>query len=157
MGALTLGSRLKRLADTLYRQVSEAVEPAFAVAPNQVPILACLDHYGPQGVTELTRRMGLSQPAITRMAGALAEAGLVVLGRADEDQRQTVVRLSQAGEALAARMRTDLWPRVRAAAASLYEGGQGDFLAQIGHVEGQLQARSFALRMAAPTPQAAEP
>lgn len=148
LGALALGSRLKRLADTLYRDVSGTLDASFCgIAPNHMPILACLDRDGSQTVTEITRRLGVSQPAVTRMVGALKDLDLVRLEPVSQDQRQSRVALSHKGLLLVGRMRIDYWPAVDAGAASLFAGAKGDFLAQIAFVEEALQRQPLAERV----------
>ena len=144
----TVGSRLKRLADALYRDVSATLDASFCgIAPNHVPLLACLEQRGSQTVTDLTGRMGVSQPAVTRMVGALKALGLVQLAPAAHDQRQSLIGLTDAGEALVGRMKTDYWPAVDAAAASLFAGASGDLLAQIAAVEEALRRQPLAERV----------
>ena len=148
LGALALGSRLKRLADALYRDVSETLDASFhGVAPNHVPVLACLTLKGPQTVTELTRHMGVSQPAVTRMVGTLKDLGLVRLDPVSKDQRQSLIVLTKLGEALADRMKSDYWPAVDRAAASLFRDAEGDFLMQIAFVEKALKREPLAMRV----------
>jgi len=149
LGPLALGSRLKRLADRLYRDASAALEAdGRAMAPNHVPVLACLARFGEQRVTDLTRRLGVSQPGVTRMVLALSGLGLVRVDKAAGDQRQSFVRLTDEGERQVAEMQIGNWPRVAAAARALYAGGGGDFLQQLGHVEAALDQQSLAARIA---------
>jgi DNA-binding MarR family transcriptional regulator len=147
LGALALGSRLKRLADALHRDVAGTLAPYGGIAPNCVPVLACLEALGPQGVVDIARRLGVAQPGVTRILAALRSHGLIALARGATDRRQSIVRLTDKGAAMVAEMKLDYWPRVDAAASSLFEGASGDFLAQIAAVECALAERSLARRV----------
>jgi len=152
LGPLALGSRLRRLADALYRDVQASLaDPQFhGIAPNHVPLIIGLQRGGRQGVGELGQRLGVTQPAVTRMVGALKDLGLVSLEKPPGDQRQTLVGLSETGAALAARMGEGYLQRVAASAAALYAGLDGDFLSQIAGVEAALRERPLARRIADP-------
>ena len=128
--------------------MSDTLDASFrGIAPNHVPVLVCLAQIGPQTVTDITRRMGVSQPAVTRMVTALRDLGLVRLTPSESDQRQSLIIFTDAGEALVERMRVHYWPAVDAAATSLFAGARGDFLAQIESVESALRQEPLAKRV----------
>ena len=153
LGPLALGSRLRRLADRLYRDASAALEAdGRAIAPNHVPVLACLARFGEQRVTDLTRRLGVSQPGVTRMVMALSALGLVGVEKAAGDQRQSLVRLTSEGERQVAEMQAGNWPKVAVAAGALFKDASGDLMQQLAHVEAALDERSLAARIAEDRP-----
>jgi DNA-binding MarR family transcriptional regulator len=69
------------------------------------PVLALLDSYGPQGLGELTRRLGISKPTTSRHVARLAEAALVTSRPDPRDVRAMEVTLSERGAAVVARLR----------------------------------------------------
>lgn len=135
-GALFLGSRLKRLAERMQGDVIKLAEGAgLAIQPSQYPLLATLDHAGPQTIGELTAAMGLSQPAITRMAAKLADMGLVRIDRRRRDQRHKTVSLTDAGVEALERSKRLVWPHIEAAVREMLDGLDGPLLGQIDALE----------------------
>jgi len=117
-----------------------------------VPVLACLARFGEQRVTDLTRRLGVSQPGVTRMVMALLALGLVVVEKAAGDQRQSLVKLTSEGERQVAEMQAGNWPKVAVAAGALFKDASGDLMQQLAHVEAALDERSLAARIAEDRP-----
>jgi N-acetylglutamate synthase-like GNAT family acetyltransferase/DNA-binding MarR family transcriptional regulator len=137
--ALFLGSRLKRLAEQMQSDVAQvAVAAGISIQPGQYSLLATLDAFGPQTITDLTQAMELSQPAVTRMAAKLAENGLVTIDRLHKDQRHKTVTLTRAGMVELSRSKQHVWPRVEAAVNDLLCGLSGSLLEQIDTIERRL-------------------
>lgn len=61
------------------------------------PVLVLLDEYGPLTLTELTGRLALTKPTVSRLVARLGRAGLVAGGPDDADPRATRVTLTRAG------------------------------------------------------------
>ncbi|MEL6388056.1 MAG: bifunctional helix-turn-helix transcriptional regulator/GNAT family N-acetyltransferase [Pseudomonadota bacterium] len=150
IGHLGLGSRVKRLAERLLSDAAvihaESGEP---LQPGQFPVIAALDRYGPLTVNAAVAAVGISQPAMTRAISDLVASGLVVVTPSRDDKRQKLISLSEAGQALVARMKRAMWPRVDAAARDLFTGLSGDFLAQLSQVEARLSEQSLLARVRA--------
>ncbi len=148
-GSLFLGSRIKRLADRMQADASTVLEALdLPVQPSHVPLLAALDRDGTLTVSEAVEALGISQPAVTRIAGFLADLGLIEVSRPASDGRQKCLALTAAGDTLVARIKTGLWPQVRGAADALCDGLSGSFLEQIAGLEARLEQRSLAGRIA---------
>lgn len=148
MGPLFLGSRLKRLADRFQSDAARILrDEGLGIQPAQFPLLAAVDRYGPLTINEVATTLGVSQPAATRTAASLVEAGLLTEIRSDSDLRQKVLSLSEAGQTLMAHARTILWPRVDRAVADLCAGLGGPLLDQIATLERRLNETSFAARI----------
>ncbi|HEY7596436.1 MAG TPA: MarR family transcriptional regulator [Actinophytocola sp.] len=82
----------------------EGATRAAGVSPSGAAALLALRAEPGLGVTELGRRVGLTQSAAARMVDSLAAAGLV--GRHDATARSVSVRLTTAGREAAARLLT---------------------------------------------------
>lgn len=93
------------------------------------PVLALVDEHGPQGLGELTRRLGVSKPTASRHVAKLAAAGLVTT-RPDRDPRAVLVELTAAGGAQVARVR-DVRRAGLAAVLTGWSDGDGDTLATL--------------------------
>ena len=83
----------------------------------QYNVLRIIHTEGPMPQAEIARRLLVSAPVVTRLAGSLADAGLVERGEDPQDRRSVHLRLTAAGRRRATAMRRDL----EAAAAELIE------------------------------------
>lgn len=148
MGHLALGSRLKRLAERMQADATKVfAERGLPIQGTHFPLLAALNTYGPLSVTEAVDAVGISQPAVTRIHNALQKLGITTTSRVKEDNRQKLIRLTPAGEALLEELKHDLWPQVRRAAQQLCAGSETDFLTWVTRLEDALQERSLHARI----------
>jgi DNA-binding MarR family transcriptional regulator len=90
-GAVRLAAAIGQLIRLLRRQA-----PA-EVGPGSLAVLATLCRYGPLRLGELAAREGVAPPTLTRMVGALAEAGYVTRRPDDDDRRAARVSVTPAG------------------------------------------------------------
>lgn len=152
--ALFLGSRLKRLAETMQGQVVAVAEHAgLPIQPSQYPLLATLDTYGPQTISELAQAMQTSQPNVTRTVSRLVELGLVDVSRLRRDQRHKTITLTEAGVAAMLRSKLTVWPQIVAAVTEMAEALTGSLFEQIAELERMLVERPLDQRaLAAPLP-----
>jgi DNA-binding MarR family transcriptional regulator/GNAT superfamily N-acetyltransferase len=144
---LFLGSRLKRLAEQLQSDAAQVTQRAgIPIQSGQYPLLATLDAQGATTIGDLARSMRLSQPAITKTVGKLADAGLVAIDRSDADGRRRTVSLTQTGQGALDRSKQVVWPMVTAAVAQMTDDLSGTLLEQLEQLEHRLAARSLATR-----------
>lgn len=140
-GHLFLGSRLKRLAERMQGDVIRIAQDAgLSIQPGQYPLLATVDHDGPQTIAALTSALRLSQPTVTRAVAKLVGTGMVRVSREHRDQRHKTVSLTEAGQAAMVRSRLLVWPRIDAAVRAMIAGLEGPLLDQIGAIEQALDA-----------------
>jgi DNA-binding MarR family transcriptional regulator/N-acetylglutamate synthase-like GNAT family acetyltransferase len=153
MGDLFLGSRLKRLAERLQADAGRIIRSAgLPIQPAQFPMLAAIDRYGPLTVGRAVDVLGVSQPVVTRTLTGLIEMGLLETARDTADLRQKTIRLTSAGEAVMARAKPIVWPRVDAAVKQLCAPLSGGLLEQIGQLEAALDRQSLEDRVQAIPP-----
>lgn len=151
--ALFLGSRLKRLAETMQGQVIHVAERAgLTIQPSQYPLLATLEVYGPQTISELTQAMQTSQPNITRSVSRLVELGLVEVNRVRRDQRHKTISLTAAGTAAMLRSKLLVWPQIEAAVTDMVGTLKGSLFEQLAALEALLAERPLDQRAAAVPP-----
>jgi DNA-binding MarR family transcriptional regulator/GNAT superfamily N-acetyltransferase len=151
LGVTFLGSRMKRLADRLQTDAAATLQAMdLPIQPAQQQFLAVLRQQGPQTVGGVAQHLRISQPTATRAIQALMEQGLIDASREGRDQRQKLLALSPAGEALMDRLERDLWPKVEAAAVSLCGGRHAALLEEITMIETELDRRSLVDRVLAP-------
>lgn len=151
LGVTFLASRMKRLADRLQTDAAATLQALdLPIQPAQQQFLAVLRQQGPQTVGGIAQHLRISQPTTTRAVQALVEQGLIEANREGRDQRQKLLSLSAAGEALMDRLERDLWPRVEAAAVSLCGGRHAALLEEISRIEAELDRRSLVDRVLTP-------
>lgn len=119
-GAVMLGSRLKRLAERLQSGAELiARDCGLDTQPSEMAMLAALDRAGAMTVGEATVRLGISQPAVTRLVRQLAAAGLVEAQAVAGDRRARRIGLTPRGHEAMELARTVMWPRLQAAVEEL--------------------------------------
>jgi len=148
LGHLSLGTRLKRIGETLQAQ-TQAVLAAhgFEQPAAHFPLLAALDRLGPLSVGDLSRAVGVSQPVITRSLRGLEADGLVRSTTSSEDRRVRRVGLSRKARGLVQRAQREAWPAIEAAVAQACAGMKGDLLAQLASLEVALAETPLHLRV----------
>jgi DNA-binding MarR family transcriptional regulator/ribosomal protein S18 acetylase RimI-like enzyme len=147
---LFLGSRLKWLADQMQGDVTLLAQRAgIPIQPGQYPLLATLDEYGPQTIGQLAQAMRMSQPAITKNAERLVEAGLIEISRSNADRRQKLVALSALGRRTLETSKREVWPLVEAAVKEITDDLSGPLLEQLAQFEARLAASPLSSRAAA--------
>lgn len=148
LGHLSLGTRLKRIGETLQAQ-TQAVLAAhgFELPAAYFPLLAALDRLGPLSVGELSQAIGVSQPVVTRSLRGLEDDGLVGSETSEEDRRVRRVALSRKGRGLVQRSQREAWPAIEAAVAQACKGLRGDLLAQLAALEEELVRTPLVERM----------
>jgi DNA-binding MarR family transcriptional regulator len=139
LGHLSLGTRLKRIGETLQAQ-TQAVLAAhgFEQPAAYFPLLAALDRLGPLSVGELSQAIGVSQPVITRSLRGLEDDGLVGSETSEEDRRVRRIALSRKGRGLVQRSQREAWPAIEAAVGQACVGLSGDLLTQLAALEDAL-------------------
>jgi DNA-binding MarR family transcriptional regulator len=73
-----------------------ALDQTEGLGPRHLKVLAQLALHGPQSVSELSARLGLTVPTTSLMAGELSNAGLVERSEDPADRRRTIVSMSHA-------------------------------------------------------------
>lgn len=147
LGHLSLGTRLKRIGETLQAQ-TQAVLAAhgFEQPAAHFPLLAALDRLGPLSVGDLSQAVGVSQPVITRSLRGLEGDGLVQSATSVDDRRVRHVGLSRKGRGLVQRAQREAWPGIEMAVAQACVDLKGDLLAQLAALEVALAERPLHLR-----------
>jgi DNA-binding MarR family transcriptional regulator len=147
LGFLTLGTRLKRIGESLQAQAHELLASHGMDLPAaHFPLLAALDRLGPLGVGQLSQAVGVSQPVVSRSLVGLEASGLVESSPAEADGRVRRVRLSRTGHALVRRAKQAVWPVVEAAVAQACKPLKGSLLEQLAALEDALEQATLRQR-----------
>jgi DNA-binding MarR family transcriptional regulator len=149
-GHLTLGTRLKRLGERLQAHTQRILDAhELPIQTAQFPFLAAIDRLGPLTVGELAEAVGMTQPGATRTLAQLAEAGLVDIAQASDDQRRKSVSLTRQGQRLVDLGKRDVWPLIEAAVRETCRKASGSLLDQLAAIEDALAAQPLDRRAAA--------
>ncbi len=144
-GPVMLGSRLKRLAEQVQAGAQAiAIDCGLDVQPSQMGLLTTLAKHGSISVGDASNVLGISQPAVTRIAGQLVKAGLVTSTTDPADKRSRALSLTPKGITTMETARTIMWPRLRAAVQELCDNDT--LFQQIGDIEMALAERPLQAR-----------
>ena len=99
----------------LFRSLS----PASGLSMTAAATLAGIERLGPQRLTVLAAREGVTQPAMTQLISRLEESGLVRREASPEDGRVVLVVITDEGRAVLARRRSVRSDRMAAIIARL--------------------------------------
>lgn len=157
LGFLALGTRFKRIGDSLQAQAQAMLSASGMDMPAaHFPLLAALDTLGALSVSELGEAVGVSQPVVSRSLRGLEASGLVRSEVADNDRRVRRIGLSRKGRELVKRARRDVWPGIEAAVAQACKPLSGPLLDQLAALETSLKQKPLLERAAgaaaAPSP-----
>lgn len=139
LGYLTLGTRFKRIGDTLQAQAQAVLAAGGLDMPAaHFPLLAALDRLGPLSVGELGQAVGVSQPVVSRSLRGLEAGGLVQSEVGSDDRRVRRIGLSAQGRRLVQRAQRELWPAIESAVAEACAPLKGPLLDQLEALEAGL-------------------
>lgn len=112
--ATALATDLERIVG-LFRSLS----PAGGLSMTAAATLASVERLGPQRLTVLAAREGVTQPAMTQLISRLEEASLVRREASPDDGRVVLVVITDAGRATLARRRAGRTQRLAGILAHL--------------------------------------
>jgi DNA-binding MarR family transcriptional regulator len=124
-GTTASSTRLDALADALATDLERIVglfrslSPASGLSMTAAATLAGIERFGPQRLTLLAAREGVTQPAMTQLISRLEEAGLVRREASQEDGRVVLVAITDEGRATLARRRAIRKERLESIIAQL--------------------------------------
>ena len=143
LGALALGSRLKRLSESLMQdglKIYQSVDAGFE--PRWFAVFIYLYHMGPTSITGLAKGLGVSHPGVNKIANELIEARLVTPYRDRKDKRKRVLALTGLGKEKQKEL-DPVWRNIRQALQGLVDEGGGEFIKALSSVEASLADRGF--------------
>src|SRR5688572_33506894 len=142
LGYLTLGTRFRRIGERLQARTQRILDAKDVGIPAaQFPFLAALDRLGPLTIGELAGAVGVTQPAATRAAQQLADAGHIAIGTAKDDMRRRSVMLTASGRQRVAAGKRKAWPLIEQAVREVCEDLDGPLLEQLAQLEARLGDR----------------
>jgi DNA-binding MarR family transcriptional regulator/GNAT superfamily N-acetyltransferase len=142
LGELALASRLRRLSELLMKEASDLYkELAVGFQARWFALFHTLHRRGPLSVTELADALGLSHPAIGKIAEQLIRKELIRQYADPNDERRRLLELTADGRRLHKRL-SPVWREIRRSAVDLLDEAGVDLLADLERVEAALSERS---------------
>ncbi|PWE31553.1 MarR family winged helix-turn-helix transcriptional regulator [Pararhodobacter marinus] len=96
--------RLNAAASRISRAFSERYREEFGISIPEWRVLVHLHHAGDVSVRDIEARVDMEKSKVSRAASRLETAGYITKGVNDTDRRLLVLRLTDKGEALVARL-----------------------------------------------------
>lgn len=142
-GKLALGSRLRRLSETLTQDAAK-VYALYDVAldPKWFPVFYVLSKQERASITEIAHLIGHSHPSVSQIVKEMSKKGLTTTEKDDQDARVSVVRLANAGKQLIPKIEKQ-YVDVTQAVEKLLSEAQADLWKAIAEVEFLLADHSF--------------
>lgn len=118
---MTLDALAGALATDLERILGlfRSLSPASGLSMTAAATLAAIERIGPQRLTLLAAREGVTQPAMTQLISRLEDAGLVRREASPDDGRVVLVVITEEGRATLARRRASRSERLASILAHL--------------------------------------
>jgi GNAT superfamily N-acetyltransferase/DNA-binding MarR family transcriptional regulator len=146
-GSLLLGSRLRKISETLYAGVDEVYRSAGVTLPSRCfPILFLLRDHGRLGISELAARLGQSHAAVSQMSRKLLRHRVVKESPDPRDDRRRLLSLSARGRSVMTRLEP-VWKAIVAAVADLE--AEHPFSQHLTAIDRALEERGFGARIRA--------
>ena len=147
LGELTLGSRLKKISDSLFDDVDATYQKqGIRLSSRCFPILFLLDANGDSGITQLAEQLGQAHSSVSQMSKKLITEGYIE-NRADpKDERRRLLGLTQSGKALFKRM-APIWDDIRQSVQDMISDSGFDLMNALIEFETQQKQRSLAQRI----------
>jgi len=143
-----LGSRLKRLSDTLYRQIDDVYkQEKIAFHGRNFPLLQLLNENESMSVTELADVLGQTHPAISQMSKKLQAKGWLYHHTDDADERRRLLSVTPAGYELFDQL-APIWKDMQVILGRMMTTSSGNLMSNMELIERQLQKQTLVERMA---------
>jgi len=108
-GKMALGSRLRMLTARFTDDATEIYKLYdLPLSPKWFPVLFILIEDTEKTITEIAEEIGHSQPSVTKIIKEMAAEGLVASNLKSTDKRTNVVKLSEKGQQLSAKLKVQL-------------------------------------------------
>ncbi len=148
LGVLGLGSRLKRLSNSLYRQIDDVyAEEKIHFQARNFPLLQLLNENESMSVTELAEMLGQTHPAISQMSKKLEQKGWLYHHTDKADERRRLLSITPTGFELFDKL-APIWHDLQTVLGRLMLISGGNLMSSIELLERQLSQQNLIERMA---------
>jgi DNA-binding MarR family transcriptional regulator/N-acetylglutamate synthase-like GNAT family acetyltransferase len=96
LASLSLGSRLKRLSDQLFTEVSIVYEQmGLTLNPSYFLLLNLINKIGPIGITQAAEYLAVTHPAVSKLANKMVKEGYLIKNPHPTDKRASQLSLTK--------------------------------------------------------------
>jgi DNA-binding MarR family transcriptional regulator len=135
LGVITFASRLRRLSDRLKAEATQIYQ-ALGIDFSDAWFLVGLTLSRHESLTssDIAEMLGVSRPAVSQMASAMAKRGLIEVRTDDHDRRRKCLTLSKKGRKIVDSLRP-IWEMVGTCAGEVIEESGYDMMGAISAFE----------------------
>ncbi len=138
LGVLAFASRLKRLQEKLFRDVSRIyAEQEVEFEPRWFLVFYAILKTGPTAITSISGALGVSHAAVNQTAAELLEARLIKEARDPDDERRRLLTITDRGRTTAKRL-NEVWDDIATATDDVVSETGVDVLAALEQMERSL-------------------
>ncbi len=142
-GSLSLGSRLRRLSDRLVSEVVDIYQAqGVELNPTFFPLFNLLYRQGAMSVTEAAELLGVTHPAISKIAHKMLAEQWLSKTTDPNDERRQLMALSHRSQQLLTRIKP-IWQQIQSHLDALMAGQQHPLLVAINEFEASLKQQGF--------------
>ncbi len=147
LGALAFATRLRRLSDRLMRGAASIYrDVGLDFEPRWFALLRLLDDHGSSSVTGASEALGLTHPAVVKLAREMTRGGLVTSERSRVDRRSRLLRITGKGRVMLQRL-TPVLDDLVAVMQGVWTEAEVDVLADLDRLEDRLDLRELYPRL----------
>lgn len=146
MGVSALGSRLRRLFESLNGPVTDLYRREFRFEQRWFGLTLLLSDEGPLSVRDAAQFLGASHVSVLQIAKAMETKGLLIKTKDTDDGRVSRLSLTDAGKDAADAI-GPISARVDRAALALLAEAAPDFIANLTRLENALRETPFSARL----------
>ena len=142
-GSLSLGSRLKRLSDSLIQDVNNLYKSqGVELNPTFFPLFNLLNQQGAITVTEAAEKLGVSHPAISKIARKMLLEGWLTKTADRTDERRQLLALTAKSDDLLITIEP-VWREIKEYLDKLIASQEYPLLASLAEFEGLIERQGF--------------
>lgn len=146
LGYLALGSRMRRLTDMMWRDVTSIyAQRGIDFEPRWFPVYYLLSLGEARTISEIARELDYTHPAVVQIANAMQKRGLISSSVQAGDKRTRALALTKQGKALLQEIQA-VWEEIRVAVEEVCASASADFLQTIARLEAATAEESLLAR-----------
>lgn len=146
-GELFLGTRLKRLSDTLFDEVDKIFAAQdINLSARVTSIIFMLHQHGSAGITQIADALGITHPAVNQMSKKLNKLGYIENKPDPNDDRRRLLTLTYDGEQLVEKL-IPIWEDMRSCIDEMLKASEHSMMTAVYSFEQQNQRLSLAERL----------
>lgn len=149
LGELFLGTRLKRLSDSLYDEVDKVyARHNIQLSSRVTAVIFLLYQDGDAAITEIAEALGITHPAVNQMSKKLHQQGYVDTRPDPNDERRRLLSLTETGQQLVQQL-IPIWENLQYCLDDMLKASEHQLLPAVLNLEHQSQQLALSERIVA--------